>query len=238
MKAVIIAAGMGTRLSRISGELPKPLTPVCGAPLLARIICVCREAGIGEFVLVVGYMAGALKNYFADGKRLQVKIDYIFNPDWQRANGISALKAKKLVGSEETFLLLMSDHLFNRQMLDHLLADTSGKNLLAVDKAVDKIFDLPDATKVLCQGTVIRDIGKEISRYNGIDCGMFRLKANFFNAMETAISQGRESLSDGVRELIAQDDFAASFISPAAKWLDVDTEEAFRYAEEHIEWFS
>ncbi len=228
---------MGTRLSHISGEVPKPLTPVCGVPLLERIIGVCRDAGITEFVFVVGYLADALKNYFAEGKHLGVKIDYIFNPDWRKPNGISAWKAKECVGKEDAFLLLMSDHLFNRQILENILADKSPKNLLAVDKAVENIFDPPDATKVLCEGTTITDIGKEIPNYNGIDCGMFRLKPNFFAAMERAISQGRESLSNGVNELIAQDDFAASFISPAAKWLDVDTEDAFRYAEEHIDWF-
>jgi len=237
MKAVIIAAGMGTRLSRISGEVPKPLTPVCGTPLVERIICVCREAGIREFIFVVGYLADALKSYFSDGKRLSVKIDYVFNPDWRKPNGISAGKAKELVSNEESFLLLMSDHLFNRQMLENILADKSKKNLLAVDQAVDNIFDPPDATKVLCEGTAIKDIGKEIPHYNGIDCGMFRLKANFFSAMERAMAQGKETLSHGVKELIAEDDFAASFISPEARWLDVDTEEAFHYAEEHTDLF-
>jgi len=237
LKAIIIAAGMGTRLSAISGEIPKPLTPVMGIPLLERILSVCREAGITQFVIITGYLGAKLQEYFGNGDWLNVDIEYVQNDEWEKPNGLSAYKAKAALQGEKDFLLLMSDHLFNRDMVEGIMADTSEENLLAIDKNIDGIFDLPDATKVFCEGRFITDIGKEIVEYNGIDCGMFRLKANFFEAMAEALNKGRESLSNGVAELIQAGDFAAHFISPSARWLDVDTEEAFYFAEENIHLF-
>ncbi len=237
MKSVIIAAGRGVRLSGISDGIPKPLMPVRGVPLLERIILTCLKREVNQFVIITGYLNNKLEEYFGDGSKLGVSVEYVYNPQWERANGLSALKAREIVESEEEFLLMMSDHLFNTRMLDSILTDVSRSNLLAVDRAVGRIFDLPDATKVLCEGRRIRDIGKEIPQYNGIDCGIFRLKPVFFIAMERAISQGKESLSNGIEELIAMGDFEASFICEGARWLDVDTEAAYKYAEDNIELF-
>ena len=237
MKAIIIAAGMGTRLSGISGVVPKPLTPVKGVPLLERIILTCKNAGVTEFGFVTGYWGEQLKEYFGGGGRLGVKIEYVYNPDWKKANGISALKAKELVSGEQSFLLLMSDHLFNAGMLKGIIDNPENTNLLAIDAGIGGIFDLPDATKVNTLGDRIVSIGKEIPLYNGIDCGMFRLKQNFFGAMEKGIAEGRDQLSNGIEELILMGDFKAHFIGDNSNWLDVDTEEAFTYAEENIDMF-
>lgn len=187
-----------------------------------------------EFVLVVGYLGDKLREYFGDGKKFGVSIEYVRNDEWRRPNGLSAYKAKEALQGEKSFLLLMSDHLFNKEMVAGILKDAGGENLLAIDRNIEGIFDLPDATKVLLEGRFIKDIGKEIPKYNGIDCGMFRLKANFFEAMEEAMKSGRESLSNGVGELIKRNDFAAHYISAKARWLDVDTEEAYCHAEENI----
>jgi choline kinase len=238
MKAVIIAAGIGSRLSGISGEVPKPLTPVAGIPLLERIIETCKEANILDFGLVVGYKQELLRDYFADGKKSGIRIQYIENIEWEKGNGLSVYEAREYVKQEPSFLLLMSDHLFNLEMLKGLIGDETKANLLAVDSDIKGIFDLDDATKVCCNGKKIIQIGKNLLEYNGIDCGMFRLKVNFFRAMELALAKGRDALSDGVRELIATGDMEAHFISPKAKWLDVDTEEACRYAEKNIEIFA
>ena len=234
MKAIIIAAGQGKRLRGISGEVPKPLIPIGNVPLLERIIGVCREAGIGDFGVVGGYKHNALEDYFGDGSKLGVRIEYVFNPEWEKGNGVSAFEALEMVRGEESFLLMMSDHLINRNIINGLLKDDPSCNLLAVDRDIERIFDLDDATKVLCAGDDIIAIGKEIPRYNGIDCGMFRLKTNFFKAMEEALSKGKDQLSDGVRVLIEWRDFKAHFISPDSLWLDVDTEEAYRFAEKNV----
>ena len=234
MKAIIIAAGQGKRLRNISGDIPKPLVPIRNVPLLERIIGVCRDSGVGYFGLVEGYKHNSLEDYFGDGSKLGVRIEYMFNPEWEKGNGLSAYSASEMAAGEESFLLMMSDHLINRNIIKGLLEDDSSCNLLAVDRDIERIFDLDDATKVLYEGDNIIKIGKELTDYNGIDCGMFRLRANFFSAMAEALSEGKDQLSDGVRVLVEWKDFRAHFIAAEAHWLDVDTEEAYRFADGNL----
>ena len=75
-KAVILAAGRGTRMRELTAELPKPMINVRGKPVLQHIIEGLRDAGIRECLLVVGYRADAVQNFFGNGSRYNVGIQY------------------------------------------------------------------------------------------------------------------------------------------------------------------
>jgi dTDP-glucose pyrophosphorylase len=75
-KAVILAAGRGTRMRELTAEVPKPMIEVRGKPVLQHIIEGLRDAGVGELLLIVGYRATAVQNFFADGSRYNVAIQY------------------------------------------------------------------------------------------------------------------------------------------------------------------
>lgn len=76
MKAVILAAGQGTRMGPLTYNRPKVMLPVANKPILEHIICSARDAGIHEFVIVVGYYSETIKEYFGDGARFGVNIQY------------------------------------------------------------------------------------------------------------------------------------------------------------------
>src|SRR6184192_4457595 len=75
-KAVILAAGRGTRMRELTAELPKPMIKVRGKPVLQYIVEGLRNAGIGDLLLVVGYRADAVREFFGDGSRYDVAIQY------------------------------------------------------------------------------------------------------------------------------------------------------------------
>jgi UDP-N-acetylglucosamine diphosphorylase/glucosamine-1-phosphate N-acetyltransferase len=77
MKAVILAAGKGTRMGPLTENIPKVMLPVANRPLLEHIVAALRAAGIREFLFVIGYNKEKIKNHFQDGKDLGVRIDYI-----------------------------------------------------------------------------------------------------------------------------------------------------------------
>ena len=66
MKALIFAAGLGTRLRPLTDTMPKALVPVAGVPMLARVLCKLRDAGLDSFVVNVHHFAGQIENYLAD----------------------------------------------------------------------------------------------------------------------------------------------------------------------------
>ena len=74
MKAVIMAGGQGTRLRSVSGDLPKPMVPVLGKPVLAYQIECLRKNGIEEIFLIIGYRGEAIREYFGDGSSFGVRI--------------------------------------------------------------------------------------------------------------------------------------------------------------------
>jgi len=75
-QAVILAAGRGTRMRELTAEVPKPMIKVRGKPVLQHIIEGLRDAGIRELLIVVGYRANAVRNFFGDGSRWSIGIQY------------------------------------------------------------------------------------------------------------------------------------------------------------------
>ncbi|MEP6686513.1 MAG: sugar phosphate nucleotidyltransferase [Verrucomicrobiota bacterium] len=75
-KAVLLAAGRGTRMRQLTNELPKPMLHVRGKPVLLHIVEGLRAAGVGDFLVVVGYRADTVQNFFGDGSRFDSRISY------------------------------------------------------------------------------------------------------------------------------------------------------------------
>ena len=74
---VIMAGGLGTRLRPQTESVPKPLLPVAGKPMLEHIIARARLQGFSHFILAVHYLGHLIEDYFGNGERLQVQIDYL-----------------------------------------------------------------------------------------------------------------------------------------------------------------
>ena len=75
-KAVVLAAGRGTRMRELTAELPKPMIEVRGKPVLQHIIEGLRGARIDQLLLIIGYRADAVRDFFGDGSRYNVAIKY------------------------------------------------------------------------------------------------------------------------------------------------------------------
>src|SRR5579875_1876063 len=76
MHCAIVAGGMGTRLRSVTGDLPKPMVPLLGSPLLERLIGTCRQFGITDIHLMLGYRPESIREYFGDGSALGVNLTY------------------------------------------------------------------------------------------------------------------------------------------------------------------
>ena len=75
-KAVLLAAGRGTRMRQLTNELPKPMLEVRGKPVLLHIVEGLHAAGITDFLLIVGYRADAVQGFFGDGSCFNSRISY------------------------------------------------------------------------------------------------------------------------------------------------------------------
>ena len=231
MNCLIVAAGMGGRL-REKGP-SKPLVPVQGVGLLERVITRARDAGVDRFFVVSGYRGEDVRSALdALSRREEIPIVHIVNEEWQRANGVSVLKAKPFLNGP--FLLSMCDHLFDPQIIRDLMGSTLEPDTvtLAVDfNVAGSINDLDDVTRVKCANGRIELIGKVIRDFNAIDTGIFLCTPVLFEALEASQAAGDDSISGGMN-VLARQGKARVFDVQGRLWLDVDDPASFDKAEE------
>jgi histidinol-phosphate phosphatase family protein len=110
MKAFILAAGVGSRLRPLTDHLPKPMVPITeGMPLLEHHIRQLKAQGIREFVINLHHLATRITDYFGDGSRFGVRIEYSDETDGLLDTAGAIRKAAPLLGDE--FLLIYGDQL-------------------------------------------------------------------------------------------------------------------------------
>lgn len=226
MKCLIVAAGFGSRLRAVSPS--KPLTPVAGVPLIARVIAAARAGGATSFVIVTGHEAERVEAFLAT---LDHDIRCVRTPDWSRANGHSVLTGAAAIGPER-HLLMMADHLFDPAIVATTIAATPAPLTLAIDRRLDNpLVDLDDVTRVRTQDGAIVSIGKHLEAYDAFDCGVFAVDGRFHDALSESIAAGGAgSISDVVTALSAHGGARTVDIGDAW-WLDVDDPRALAQAE-------
>jgi len=112
MKAIILAGGEGTRLRPLTYTTPKPLIDVQGKTLTEHVFDILKKYGITEVILSLGYKAEEIKDYFGDGSKFGVKLDYLIEEKPMGTAG--PLVLMKQIGCEckEDFIVLNGDNLF------------------------------------------------------------------------------------------------------------------------------
>lgn len=81
MRIVIMAGGKGTRIAEINSQVPKPMIPIDGKPILEYQIESLKKQGYDDIILMVGHLGHVIQDYFKDGAALGVKIEYVVEED-------------------------------------------------------------------------------------------------------------------------------------------------------------
>ena len=226
MQAVILAAGMGTRLRDASPI--KPLTPIAGKPLLLHALDRLRAGGATSAVVVLGYEGAKIRAAAADAP---LPVTFVENPDWRAPNGVSLLAAAPVL--EPRALLCMADHLVTPSLYAAMIAHDAGDDdvVLGIDRRLGHPWvDEDDVTRVATRGDRIVGIGKHLAVYDCYDCGVFIITPALATSLSGIANPG---LSDGVRSLAAVGRAGTVDIS-SHDWLDIDDRRALTLAEAWI----
>ncbi len=228
-EAVVLMAGIGSRLGNAGGALAKPLVTIGERPLISYTLEVLHRAGVTTIHAVIGANSERLIEQIEPLLPARMTLNAILNHEWQKQNGVSVLAAAGHV--KPPFFLTMGDHLFEFAILEALQAATTAPLALAIDRKISSIFDLDDAMKVQTDGDQITAIGKDLREYDAIDTGVFLCSAEIFHYLSLAQREGDCSLADGVRLMAAERKARAVDIGDAW-WQDVDTPEMLARAEQ------
>jgi mannose-1-phosphate guanylyltransferase/phosphomannomutase len=109
MKAMILAAGVGSRLGPLTRNLPKPLVPIINRPVMEHIVELLRKYGFTEIMVNLYYLGDQIKEYFGDGKRFGVEIHY--SEEDQLWGDAGSVKRVEDFFKDETFIVVGGDDL-------------------------------------------------------------------------------------------------------------------------------
>jgi NDP-sugar pyrophosphorylase family protein len=205
-KAVILAAGRGTRMKDLTIGTPKPMLNAGGRPILDRLLERLIEAGFSEALIVTGYHAELIEDYFRN---------YRFPLHFLRQSPIdgtatAALLARQFIGRDD-FLLTFGDILADapcyRQILDQLEREPAAEAILGVRDVEDPYRGA--AVYVDGSGKVIRIVekpprGESTTRWNS--AGIYAVRASLFEELERVpmSSRGEYELTSAISQLIEE----------------------------------
>ena len=170
MKAVIPVAGAGTQLRPLTYTQPKPLIPVAGKPIIAFILDQLIDAGISEFVFVLGYLGEKIRNYVEKNYQ-NVSCEFV-SQEKRMGLGHAILTARDAIADQEEILIMLGDTILDIDMKAMLDAPNS---CLAIKKVKDpRNFGVVEFGK---NGEVTRVVEKpQIPKSNMAIVGMYKIK--------------------------------------------------------------
>jgi len=225
-RGVILAAGRGTRMRELTASLPKPMIEVRGKPVLQHILEGLRNAGIRDCLIVVGYHADAVRDFFGDGSRYNVAIHYK-TQTVQDGTGRVVELAHDFV-SERPFILAYGDILVepaNHKRLVDLADDVEAMLTVTRGEDVGK-----GGAVFVNEGMEVLDILEKSDTWSGLsehavpfyNAGLYAFRPSIFEftAKLKPSPRGEYELTDAIRDL-AQSGKKVKALELTGEWADV-----------------
>lgn len=222
--AVILAAGVGRRLSDAAGPMPKALLSFGGRSLLARHIDALRGCGVRDVTIVVGFEAGQVERAVAGLRQVRL----VENPDFREGSVVSLWCARDALRAGRTLILMDADVLYEPVLLSRLV-DSRHPNALLLDRDIEP-GDEP--VKLCVRDGRIVDFHKRPQAshdWHGESVGFFRftpgVAADLAGRAEAYVQGGRRSMEyeEPIRDMIQADPALFGFEDiTGLPWTEID----------------
>lgn len=221
-KAVLLAAGRGTRMKNLTDDLPKPMLPVRGKPILQHIIEGLRSAGVTHVQIVVGYRADVVKAHFGDGQAHGVSVEYVTQVV-QDGTGRVVELAREFAGADP-FILSYGDILIDPMNYRRLVELNDAEAIITVKHNpgeiakggsvfVNERFEMTDLREK-------PGPGEPVSPWYNTGVYTFRPSIFDFTARLEKSPRGEYELTDAIRAL-AQSGRRVQAVEIQGDWADV-----------------
>jgi 1L-myo-inositol 1-phosphate cytidylyltransferase / CDP-L-myo-inositol myo-inositolphosphotransferase len=225
---VVLAAGRSERLRAVTGGGSKALVELGGLKLVERAIRTLMNAGVEHILVVVGYHAGPVG---AVVSRLgRGRVHAVLAERWELGNGSSLAAADDSVEGQDLFALITADHLFGEGALDRLIRAGEPAVLLDPHPSAEA---WAEGCRVRIRGGMAVAFGKQIDE-PPIDCGVFLLPPEVFEAQREAAAQGDHTLAGAISRLAARRELRPVPIDDRTWWQDIDTPQELHAARSRL----
>jgi choline kinase len=231
MQAVLLAAGLGSRLGALTEQIPKALIPVGGRPLLAHAVMFAREAGAADITVVGGF---GFELVAAEVAKRALPVRLVENRDFRDGNLVSLLSARSVVESADELLIMNIDHIY-RPAIAALAAAPAGDVTAFID--TDRVLGDDDMKVERDEGGRVRLISKRLERWDAGYVGMTKVprqaSGRYWATADAALAE--EGRAIAVERVLAR--LADAGTPPVCRdisghgWLEVDLPEERARAE-------
>ena len=242
MKAVILAAGEGTRLQPITSTRPKHLINVGGKPILEHCLNAVKTSGIDEALIVIHYMGDTIRQYFGDGKKFGLKIEYV-----EQKTMLGTGNAVSLVEPhvKDDFLMVYGDLLFSAEVVKNVI-DLHEKEKPAATMAVVPVENPEDYGIVELENEkhvkrIVEKPNRKEAPSNLANAGIYVFSTEIFDKIRetSASARGEWEITDAVSQLLQEKKTVLAVKISQSDWVDIgrpwDLLEANRWALERMD---
>ncbi len=239
MKALIFAAGLGTRLKPITDTMPKALVPINGKPLLEHVICKLKDAGFDEIIINIHHFADQIIDFVKSKNYFDIRIEFSDERNELLETGGGIKKAQHFFNDEKPFLVHNVDIISNidlKELYQSHLENDCLATLLVSDRKTSRYLLFNEANTLegwinISTGTT-KPEGKSLQlealkkyAFSGIHI----ISPKIFKKMEGKWD-GKFSIIDFYLDAIAKENIIG-FIDPNLKMIDVGKLDSLKEAE-------
>jgi mannose-1-phosphate guanylyltransferase len=222
VKAVILAGGLGTRLQPYTTFLPKPMLPLGEKPILEHMINWTKKSGVKSFVLCVSYLRKTIEDYFGDGKKFGIKIEYaISNKVLATAGQLKT--AEKFI--DDTFVCMYGDSIFDFN-LKNMIKQHAKKKAFVTMSLHEYKTNLPyGVIETSKTGKVLNWIEKPEIKAD-VNMGCYVLEPKVFSLIPKNKPYG---MDDVIKKAMKNKNLVSSFITKKG-FTDIGNKESYKKA--------
>lgn len=222
MKAVVLAAGEGTRMWPLAATKPKHLLPVAGKPIISYILQALADNSVKEVFMVVGFKGDLIQSALGEGASYGVQIEYLKQPRW--TGTASALKvAHNLVG-DEPFLVIYGDLWVSSSAIQAVVEKSHESSKVMGVVRVDNPSEYGVVTLHGERLAAVREKPSKSGKSEGwVNSGIYILDKDVFDAIgKTAKSKRAEyELTSSLQHLLDEGKEVMSAVIARQDWMDI-----------------
>ena len=227
MKAVILAGGLGTRLRPLTNNTPKPMLPIGEKPILEHLVNWTKKGGIKSVILCVSYLRESIEDYFGDGEKFGVKIEYAISKK-QLATAGQLKTAEKFI--DDDFVCMYGDSIFNFSLRSMIKQHSIKKSFVTMSLNEHKTTLPYGVIETSKKGKVVNWNEKPEIKAN-INMGCYIMNPQVFNLIPKNKPYG---MDDVIKKAMKKKEAINSFITKKG-FTDIGNTESYKQACEEYE---
>ena len=222
MKAVILAGGLGTRLRPLTKSKPKPMLPIGEKPILEHLIEWTKKGGVKSIVICVSYLRKSIEDYFEDGSKFGVKIEYaISNKPLATAGQLKT--AEEFI--DDDFVCMYGDSIFNFSLKNMIKQHVTKKSFVTMSLNEFKT-NLPYGVIETSKNGKVTSWNEKPEIKGNVNMGCYVMNPNIFDLIPKNKAYG---MDDVIKKAMKKKQAVNSFITKKG-FTDIGNKESYKQA--------